>query len=73
VVSSISAVPLKVDPRVGTHPKASAAASRVLFVRLDTVKREGCKETVGSLEDLGIISGPPDNEMEKLVKDKKTK
>eukprot|EP00397_Hematodinium_sp_SG-2012_P010596 GEMP01010712.1.p1 GENE.GEMP01010712.1~~GEMP01010712.1.p1 ORF type:complete len:485 (+),score=93.21 GEMP01010712.1:212-1666(+) len=51
-------LPLKVDPRVGTHPKASAEACQLLFQRLETVKTEGCKEVVKSLEDLGIISGP---------------
>jgi len=49
-------IPIRIPLEVGTLPKASKFASEALLSRVEEVKKEGCKHSVKSMEDLGLIT-----------------
>jgi len=49
-------LPLNLPLEVGTLPKASKIASEALLMRVEEVKKDGCKHVVKSMEDLGLVT-----------------
>lgn len=49
-------VPIEIPLKVATHPMVSKIVSEILLSRVEEVNREGCKDAVSNMEELGIIT-----------------